>query len=57
MILDPSSDLTDVINRAHFGVDRSTGFGEGRGLVKVGPFIGLLENRMGFIAQHYLVCM
>ena len=23
MVLDPSSDLTDLINRAHFGVDRS----------------------------------
>ena len=37
MMLDPFSDLTDVINTAHFGVDRSKVKGEG--LVKVGLFV------------------
>ena len=37
MALDPSSDLTDVINPAHFGVDRSRC--QGQGSVKVKLFV------------------
>ena len=55
MLLDLSDDLTDVINRAHFGGCRLRGYGQGVGRswpVCIGKLCGPYN-----IAQHYRACM
>ena len=54
MVIGPPSDLADVINRAHFGVDRKRGYEE---LVNVGLFVWESHNGPYNIAQHYHTCM
>ena len=51
---DPTSDLADVINRAHLSHDRSRGYGEGSVTISLPCCIGK-PYRPYNIAQHYSV--